>query len=108
MDDVRDELTDSPVTMGSAPAAPSELDLESDRRRPGRISPVPAELVPLLRRQTLLSDAASLDTAPAVGLADDAADDIDGTRVFAGIVIGAVLATPFWLLLGIVVWWALR
>jgi hypothetical protein len=68
---------------------------------------VPPGLVPLLRRGTLLSDTASLSAESPSALPDEA-EDIDGTRVFAGIVIGTMLATPFWLLLGIVVWWALR
>jgi hypothetical protein len=109
MDDVKDAITGPPVAADTTHAETES----SDRRRPGRIRAMPAALVPLLRRQTLLLDTAA---APAEGHAGDAADDAandaandsDSTRMFVGIVVGALMATPFWVLLGIIIWWALR
>jgi hypothetical protein len=92
----------------------------ADRRRPGRAPQVPTSLLPLLRRDTLLSgggkigvsagaaeglDAKSEENLPQQDPTLESEMDAGGERLFMGVLVGALMATPFWIFAAILVWW---
>jgi hypothetical protein len=69
----------------------------TDRRRPGRLSSIAPELVPLLRNP----DSFEIDET-------DYETESDGLGPARGVAIGLALVTPFWILVGFGIWWYLK
>jgi hypothetical protein len=94
----------SPAAEGQTTDSPTFVD----RRRPGRVEYSSPQLIEMMRGQTRLDPAASLNTCipfENLGIASDDSDNLSAAR---GILTGVVLALPLWALIGAGAWFLLR
>ena len=96
-------------TATSAPAAPVDAAAEAavtsgDRRRPGRSDSANPALIPLLRNT---SEPPNLgpERADISVPSPEAKDDLGAAK---GIAFGTLLAVPFWVVVGLLIWWMVR
>lgn len=89
---------DSPEHEDGAPPPP-QLTLR-DRRRPGRITKLSPDLIPLLRNPSKIAPG-SIDpeTVPALS------DEDDDLRPARGILVGGAISVLIWAVLITLLWW---
>ena len=71
-----------------------------DRRRPGRLTDVSPDLIPLLRDPVAIEIPSDDALAP-----EHSRDELGAAK---GIVVSLLLAAPFWFLIALGIWWAFR
>ncbi|MDP9097058.1 MAG: hypothetical protein M3N26_11010 [Pseudomonadota bacterium] len=87
-----------PIITELTPKAQAESATEvTDRRRPGRLSKVNSELLPILRGE----DSLELPD-PSIDFPED--DQLSAAR---GLMFGAVLSAPFWIGMAVIGRWLL-